>query len=89
MKILIRNINRDTTEEALRDLFEAYGAVQYCTLIMDAETGKHKGFGFVEMPKAGDAKAAIVSLNNTHLDGSVLRVKRAIPKELDTSNNDE
>ena len=89
MKILVRNINRDTSEAALQDLFEAYGAVQYCTLIMDTETGKHKGFGFIEMPKAGDAKAAITNLSNKEVDGSFLRVKRAIPKETDPKNNDE
>lgn len=86
MKLLIRNINRDTTEESLRDAFEAYGSVQYCTLILDAETGKHKGFGFIEMPKVGEAKAAIVNLNNTMFEGSSIRVKRAIPKELDPAN---
>ncbi len=84
MKILIRNINKETTESSLQEVFEAYGSVQYCTLIMDTETGKHKGFGFIEMPKVGEAKAAIVNLNNTMLDGSSIRVKRAIPKELES-----
>jgi RNA recognition motif-containing protein len=86
MKILVRNINRDTSEASLKEMFESFGSVQYCTLILDAETGKHKGFGFVEMPKVGEAKAAIVQLNNTQLDGSIIRVKRAIPKE--ESNSD-
>ena len=53
MKILIRNINKETTESSLQEVFEAYGSVQYCTLIMDTETGKHKDVGFIEMPKVG------------------------------------
>jgi len=80
MKLLVRNLSKKTSENALRDMFEAFGQVQYCTLIQDAETGQHKGFGFVEMPKVGEAKAAITNLNNTQLDGKVIRVKRAIPK---------
>jgi RNA recognition motif-containing protein len=47
---------------------------------MDAEKGHHKGFGFVEMPKVGEAKAAINKLNHAQIDGYTLRVKRAIPK---------
>lgn len=87
MKILIRNISRETTEASLKEMFEAFGAVQYCTLIIDQETGKHKGFGFIEMPKSGEAKAAITNLNNTQLDNSILRVKRAILKELVSDKN--
>ena len=53
MKILIRNINKETTESSLQEVFEAYGSVQYCTLIMVTETGQHKDVGFIEMPKVG------------------------------------
>ena len=80
MKLIIRNLSRDTTESALRSLFEAHGAVQACNLVMDKETGKSKGFGFVEMPRSTDAKAAMKTLNATHVDGSQIRVKKAEPK---------
>ena len=79
MKLLIRNLARTTTEAELRTLFEAYGKVQSCTLVMDKETGNSKGFGFVEIPKAGDAKAAMKSLNGKEVSGNKIRVKKAEP----------
>ncbi len=81
MKLLIRNLARDTTEADLRDMFEGYGTVQSCNLVLDKETGKSKGFGFVEMPKQGQAKAAVKNLNGQHVDGNVIRVKKAETKE--------
>jgi RNA recognition motif-containing protein len=85
MKLLIRNLSRSTTESAIRTLFESYGAVQSCNIIIDKATGVSKGFGFVEMPKAGEAKAAMRSLNGSEVDGNKLRVKKAEPKA-DTEN---
>ena len=79
MKILVRNLSRTTTEAELRDLFTDYGAVQSCTLVMDQKTGTSKGFGFVEMPKPGEAKAAIKNLNAKDVGGSRIRVKKAEP----------
>ncbi len=87
MKLLIRNLARTTTETALQALFEAHGAVQSCILVMDKQTGISKGFGFVEMPKQGEAKAAIKSLNGKEVDGSKIRVKKALPKP-DVSSGD-
>ena len=81
MKLLVRNIARNTTEEAIRTLFESHGTVQFCNLIMDKETGGSKGFGFVEMPKQGEAKTAIKVLNGKELDGSKIRVKKAEQKQ--------
>lgn len=81
MKLLIRNLSRTTTEAELRNLFEAHGIVQSCTLVMDRETGKSKGFGFVEMPKHIDARAAIKALNNQEIAGSRIRVKMDESKE--------
>ena len=81
MKLLIRNLARTTTEAELRNLFEAHGVVQSCTLVMDRETGKSKGFGFVEMPKHADARAAIKALNNQEIAGSRIRVKMDESKE--------
>lgn len=77
MKLLIRNLARSTTEAELRALFEAYGTVQSCTLVMDQASGQSKGFGFVNMPKPGEAKAAMKSLNGQELAGSRIRVKKA------------
>lgn len=77
MRLSVRKLSRDTTEQELRDTFESFGAVQSCVIVNDAETGRSKGFGFVEMPKVGEAKAAVRHLNGFELDGAVLRVKRA------------
>lgn len=79
MKLLIRNLARTTTEEVLREMFEAYGRVQSCSLVMDKNTGVSKGFGFVEMPKPGEAKAAMKNLNGKEVDGNKIRVKKAEP----------
>lgn len=79
MKLLIRNLARTTTEEELRTMFEAYGTVQSCTLVIDKETNLSKGFGFIEMPKQGEAKAAIKNLNYTDVAGNKIRVKKAEP----------
>lgn len=81
MKMLIRNISRTTTEAELRVMFEAHGAVQFCNLVMDKVTGESKGFGFVEMPKAGAAKAAMKALNGKDVAGSKIRVKKAEPSK--------
>lgn len=77
MKLLIRNLARTTTEEELRAMFEAQGTVQSCTLVMDKETGTSKGFGFVEMPKPGEAKVAVNTLNGKDVAGNKIRVKKA------------
>lgn len=80
MKLLVRNLDRSTTEEELKDLFEGFGAVQSCNLVIDKVSGASKGFGFVEMPKSGDAKAAIKNLNNKLLGSNIIRVKKAEDK---------
>ncbi len=80
MKLLIRNLARTTTEQEVKQLFEPFGDVQSCVIVMDKSTGVSKGFGFVEMPKAGDAKAAIKSLNNQEIAGNKIRVKKADAK---------
>ncbi len=80
MKLLVRNLDRSTTQEALKSLFQEFGAVQSCNLVMDKDTGASKGFGFVEMPKQGEAKAAIKNLNNKTVNNSKIRVKKAEEK---------
>jgi len=77
MKLLIRNLDRSTTEEELNDLFKAFGTVQSCRIIIDPTIGKSKGFGFVEMPKVGEAKAAMKNLNNKTIGSNKIRVKKA------------
>jgi len=77
MKLLIRNLSRTTTETELRTLFETHGTVQSCNLVIDKKTGGSKGFAFVEMPKQGDAKAAMKTLNGKEIAGSKIRVKKA------------
>ena len=77
MKLLIRNLARSTTELELKALFEVYGTVQSCSLVFDKVTGDSKGFAFVEMPKQGEAKAAISTLNGKDIAGSKIRVKKS------------
>ena len=77
MKLLIRNLDRDISEPTLRALFEAHGAVQSCDLVMDEVTQSSKGFGFVEMPNADEAKAAIEALNASEQGNKRIRVKKA------------
>ena len=80
MKLLIRNLDRSTTEEELKDLFSDFGAVQSWNLVLDKVTGESKGFAFVEMPRPGDAKAAMKNLNNMTVANNKIRVKKAEDK---------
>ena len=77
MKLIIRNLARSTTEDELKALFQEYGVVQSCDLVLDKASGGSKGFAFVEMPKSGDAKVAMKKLNNTAIAGNKIRVKKA------------
>ena len=79
MKLMIRNLARSTTEDELQMMFEAYGSVQSCNIVIDSETGGSKGFGFIEMPNPGDAKAAMKTLNGKDLAGNKIRVKKTAP----------
>ena len=91
MKLLIRNLARNTTEAELSSIFQPYGTVQFCTLVLDKETGISKGFGFVEMPKIGEAKAAMKTLNGSTLGNSKIRVKKSEqtePKNKTPKEND-
>ena len=80
MKLLVRNLDRSTTAEELTDLFQAFGKVQSCNLVFDKESGLSKGFGFVEMPNPGEAKAAMKSMNNKTVGSNKIRVKKAEAK---------
>ncbi|MDA0823477.1 MAG: RNA-binding protein [Proteobacteria bacterium] len=86
MKLLVRNLDRSTTEAELRALCEPHGAVQSCTIVKDIDTGQSKGFGFVVMPKRGNANGAMKALNRLVVAGSKLRVKEAVDKPSDSSD---
>ncbi|WP_260260544.1 RNA recognition motif domain-containing protein [Vibrio intestinalis] len=77
MKLLVRNLERATTEQDIRVLFSTYGKVTECNLVLDQETGLSKGFAFVEMPDENEAKAAVEALNLSTLAKSKIRVKYA------------
>ncbi|MBL4573914.1 MAG: RNA-binding protein [Gammaproteobacteria bacterium] len=77
MKLLIRNMARSTSEAELKTLFESFGTVQSCSLVLDPKSGGSKGFAFLEMPKTGEAKAAVKNLNGKDVDGKRIRVKKA------------
>ena len=81
MKLLVRDLARTTTESELLEMFELYGAVQSCTLVLDKVKGTSKGFGFIEMPRQGEAKVAMKNLNGKVVDGSKIRVKKAESKQ--------
>lgn len=77
MKLLVRNMARSTSEADLKALFESFGTVQSCSLVLDPKSGGSKGFAFIEMPKAGESKAAVKNLNGKDVDGNRIRVKKA------------
>ncbi|MGL1956598.1 MAG: RNA-binding protein [Colwellia sp.] len=77
MKLLIRNLSRSTTEQEIRILFSAHGSVTTCDLVLDQETGKSKGFAFVEMPNESEAQTAISTLHETRVAKNRIRVKIA------------
>lgn len=80
MNIFVAKLNYSTKETTLREAFEAYGNVYSAKIIMDKETGKSKGFGFVEMNNDSEAMSAIEGLNATTLDDRTIVVKKANPK---------
>ena len=89
MKLLVRNLDRSTTEEELKDLFQEFGAVQYCNLVIDRDSGESKGFGFIEMPKSGEAKAARKNLNNKIVGNNKIRVKKAEARKAEKGSEPE
>jgi RNA recognition motif-containing protein len=69
------------SEGELRDAFAAFGEVSSAKILIDRETGRSRGFGFVEMPNQGEAEAAIAQLNGKDLGGRALRINEARPRE--------
>ena len=81
INIYVGNLPYTMQEEELRETFERYGAVSSAKIVIDRETDRSKGFGFVEMPNQGEGEAAIKALDGQALNGRPLRVNPAKPRE--------
>ena len=79
--IFVGNLSFNATEDAVRSMFEAYGTVERVNIVTDRDTGRAKGFGFVEMSVDADGDRAIEALSGRELDGRSLTVNKARPKE--------
>ncbi len=80
-KLYVGNLNYQTQEEDLRSLFAQYGDIASLNIVMDRDTGRSRGFGFVEYADDEQARAAESALNGAELDGRNLRVNEARPRE--------
>lgn len=80
MKIYVGNLSYSTSEEDVRAAFSPFGTIDSADVIIDRNTGRSKGFGFVEMSNDDEAKAAIEGLNGKELDGRSLNVNEARPR---------
>ena len=80
-KLYVGNLTYDVTDSALEQMFAAHGTVQSAQVIMDRDTGRSKGFGFVEMGSDQEAQAAIKGLSDKEVDGRRLTVNEAKPRE--------
>jgi len=80
-KIYVGNLSFNTQEDTLSEQFKQFGTVSSCKIITDRDSGRSKGFGFVEMGTADEAQAAISSLDGNDMDGRNLKVNLAKPQE--------
>jgi cold-inducible RNA-binding protein len=78
--LYVGNLAHSTTEAELRTTFQAHGAVEKVSIVTDRETGRARGFAFVEMTDAGEADKAVAALNGTELGGRTLKINEAKPK---------
>jgi RNA recognition motif-containing protein len=81
MNIYVGNLSYSMSEDELRDAFGAFGEVSSVKILMDRETGRSRGFGFVEMPNQSDGEKAIAQLNGKDVGGRPLRINEARPRE--------
>ena len=81
MNIYVGNLSYGMSEDELRDAFGAFGNVSSVKILMDRETGRSRGFGFVEMPNNSEAETAIAQLNGKDVGGRALRINEARPRE--------
>lgn len=79
--IFAGNLSLRTSEDGLRSLFELYGTVQRVNLVTDRDTGRSKGFAFIEMSNDAEAKAAITALNGTLIGGRIVKVNESRPRD--------
>ena len=80
-KLYVGNLSYEVDSSALQNLFTAHGTVESAQVITDRDTGRSKGFGFVEMGNDSEAQAAIAAMNGVEQDGRALTVNEAKPKE--------
>ena len=80
MKLYVGNLSFDTDQESLAELFRAHGEVSSVNIVSDRETGRSRGFGFVEMPNKKEAIAAMSALGDQEMNGRALVVNEARPK---------
>jgi len=80
MDIYVGNLSYSTTDDELKELFAAHGNVSSARVVTDRETGRSRGFGFVVMPDAGEAQAAIQAVNGQDFQGRPLRVNESQPR---------
>ena len=88
MEIYCGNLSFASTEDDLRQLFDAFGAVERVSIVTDRETGRSRGFGFVQMPNEDEARDAIEGLNGTQLQGRTLAINQARPRETRSGRRD-
>jgi RNA recognition motif-containing protein len=81
MRLYVGNLNYNVTNQALEDMFAEHGRVQSAQVVQDRDTGRSKGFGFVEMTDANEARTAIQSMNLKDVEGRPLTVNEARPRE--------
>ncbi len=81
MNLFVVKLTFSTSSEGLREAFEQFGEVSSANVITDKETGRSKGYGFVEMPNDEEGSAALDALDNSDLDGNTISVKKAEPRE--------
>ncbi len=81
MRIYVGNFSYEMTEQELREAFEAHGQVQEVHMVSDRDTGRSKGFAFVEMPTGAEAQAAIDALNGKEFGGRAIPVNEARPRQ--------
>jgi RNA recognition motif-containing protein len=81
MNIYVGNLSYGMSEDELRNAFGEFGEVSSVKILMDRESGRSSGFGFVEMPKQGEAENAIAKLNGKDVGGRALRIEEARPRE--------
>ena len=87
--IFVGNLDFGVTEESLRSLFAPFGAVTSVNIITDRDTGRSRGFAFVEMTHSGEADKAIAALNGTNMSGRALDVNEALPRAAHTGYGSE